>query len=209
MKTKITLAACLLLVCGSAQAANFDFESTPTGYYSGSLAVTDSGLTLTITPEGFPNGFVAVSPGGLLTPPPPLLGSGAVIGTQVNPLLQDSQCAPLRFTFSSPVTTATFRFGDIGGDTDSPVMISAYDSGGNFLSAITDTYGFGVGTGKSDTWSGPGAASYFILTSQPLINQNSIYWEVVDVAAVPESFSTAFGLFAAFGGLLTLRRFRR
>jgi hypothetical protein len=209
MSINACLAVSLLLGCASIKAASFDFESTATGYYPGSLTVTESGLTLTITPEGFPNGFVAISPGAPVTPPPPLLGSRAVIGTQVNPVSQDSQFAPLRFTFSSPVTSATFRFGDIGGDTDSPVKILAYDAGGTLLSTITDTYGFGVATGKSDIWSGPGAASYFILTSQPDVNPNSIYWEVLDVAAVPENFPTGLGLFVASAGLLALRRFRR
>jgi hypothetical protein len=203
-KKPITIAAALL-TAAVANAIDFNFETTTLGFYPGSLSVSSSGLTLTITPEGFPNAFVAVDNLSV----PPLLGTRSVIGSQVNPL-QSNEFTPLRFAFSTPVSSATFLFGDNGGDTDSPVLISAYDGGGNLLSTLNETYDAGVDTGKAATWSGTGA-SYFILSSLPADNPNSIYWEAQDVVpnnSVPESGSTIICLLMSSSALFGLRRFR-
>ena len=202
-RLSISLAAALSTTIVSA--IDFNFETTPGGFYIPSLSVTDSGLTLTVTAEGFPNGYVFVGGSSV-----PLLGSRSVIASQVNPL-QVNGFAPLRFTFSSPVSAATIFFGDAGGDTDTPVIISAYNSVGNLISTINETYGAGVSSGKSVNWSGLGA-SYFIFTSLPADNPNSLWWEVGNVSGaggVPEVLSTVSGLMMGFGALICLRQFRR
>jgi PEP-CTERM motif len=178
--------------------ATFDFESTPYGFNSGSLVVSNGGLTLTITPQGDPTGFIYIGNPGVA-----LLGSHSAVGSQVNSL-QSDMFDPLRFTFSSPVTSITFAFGDAGGDDDSPVVITGYDAGNNPLGTLTTSYPSGFGAGK--TLSGSFAnASYFILTSGPHTpgsNSDSIYWEVptVTFGAIPEP-----GTLVLFGsGLLGL-----
>ncbi len=168
-----------------ASVATFDFESTPAGYYQGSLIQTNGGLTLTVTPEGDPSGFLNVGgPTGVA-----LLGNQSLVGSQTNPL-QSDRFDPVRFAFSSPVTSITFAFGDSGGDDDSPVVITGFDAGGNPLGTLTTSYPAGYAAGK--TLSGNFAnAAYFILTSGPHTsgsNSDSIYWEVptVQFGATPE-----------------------
>ena len=164
--------------------ATFNFEATPAGYYPGSLTQVNGGLTLTITPEGDPNGFLYVGNPGVA-----LLGLSSLVGSQTDPL-QSDRFDPVRFAFSSPVTSITFAFGDSGGDDDSPVVITGFDSGNNPLGTLTTSYPAGFGAGK--TLSGSFAnASYFILTSGPHTpgsNSDSIFWEVptVSFGATPE-----------------------
>jgi hypothetical protein len=168
----------IAIVCAiGAYAETFDFQSTAPGYYPSTLAVTNGGVTLTVTPEGFPNGFIEVTNSGV-----PLLGTLSPIGSQVNPVA-GNQFAPLRFSFSQPVTAITFAFGDAGGDDDSPVVISAYDSSNTLLGTLNGTYpaGDAVGATLSGTFAD---ADYFVLTSGPHTpgsNSDSIYWEVPDV----------------------------
>jgi hypothetical protein len=181
-----------------AYAETFDFESTTPGYYAPSLAVTNGGVTLTVTPEGFPNGFVDVDNSGV-----PLLGSLSVIGSQVDPINSD-QFAPLRFTFSQPVTAITFAFGDAGGDDDSPVVISGYDASNNLLGTLSGLYPANDASGA--TLSGTFAdADYFVLTSGPHTldsNSDSIYWEVPSVTFDTTSSAPEPGTFLLLGAAL-------
>jgi PEP-CTERM motif len=184
-------------LASSASADVFDFESTPGGFYSPSLTVSNGGLNLTVTTEGFPNGFVDVDGSGV-----PLLGSQSVIGSQTNPL-QGGQFAPLRFTFSGPVDAITFAFGDAGGDDDSPVIINAFDGSSNLLGTLTGTYPAGDASGATLSGNFPGAV-YFIASSGSTIgNENSIFWEIPSVTplrSVPEPASIAL----LGGGMLLL-----
>ncbi len=176
-----------LVVAASAFAAPFDFEAVPVGFYEGSLVVSNGGINLTITTEGSPNGFVFV--GTAANSIAENLGSHSVIGSQSSSL-QINGFTPLRFTFSQPIDVITFAFGDSGGDTDSPWTIKAYDIIGNFLASNTGEYPAGFSAGMTSTFDFSGtAASYFILSSTPSDNQNSIFWEVQDTTAVPEPTS--------------------
>jgi hypothetical protein len=188
------------LAAGPAGAASFDFESVPFGDYAGSLVVSNSGLTLTVTPEGFPNGFVAVTNAGV----PLLLGTRSVVGSQVSPINVD-QFAPMRFTFSELISDITFAFGDSGGDDDSPWLIEAFDASNNLLASMTGLYPAGFGGGMTASLSMAGAgASYFLLSSTPAFNPHSLGWEVLDATvAAPEPgslllFCSGLGVVAAF-----------
>ncbi len=197
-------AAGLACLVSSAAADSFNFDNVTPGFYQSSLSVTDNGLTLTVTPEGNPSGFVDIAGSGV-----PLLGSLSAIGSNTNPLLV-GEFTPLRFTFSSPVDAITFAFGDAGGDDDSPVTIQAFDALNNPLGTLTTDYPAGFADGK--TLSGSfGDASYFLLSSGTTSgNANSIFWEVPSVtpSAVPEP--TTFALLGC-GTLFALgaRRLRR
>jgi hypothetical protein len=198
----------IAIVCVmGAYADTFDFESTTPGYYTPSLAVTNGGVTLTVTTEGFPNGYVDADNSGV-----PLLGSVSVIGSQVDPLSSD-EFAPLRFSFSAPVSAITFAFGDAGGDDDSPVVISAYNSADTLLGTLNGMYPAGDASGA--TLSGTFAdADYFVLTSGPHTpdsNSDSIYWEVPDVtfdtSSTPEpgTFLLLGAALLGVGGLVRSR----
>ena len=182
---KIPLMA-FLIACASTAYGNiatFDFESTSPSFYHGGLTVTNNGLTLTVTPEGDPRGFVVAQ-----NPSASLLGNVAVVGSKVNPLAFD-QFDPLRFSFSSSITAITFAFGDGGGDSDSPVVISAFDLLNNPLGTLTGSYGLEVGTGATLAGSFTNAA-YFIATSGPHTagsNSDSIFWEVQSVTFTPQA----------------------
>ncbi len=179
--------ALLLIFETTAFAVTFDFESVTAGFYAGSLTVSNGGVDLTITPEGFPDGYVyvAVFSNGIAAN----LGSQSVIGSQFGSLSTD-RFTPLRFTFSLPINAITFAFGDYGGDPDSPWTISAYDISNNFLTSNTGNYPEDFFAGMTSTFIfGGSPASYFILTSTPLENKDSIFWEVQDASSVPEPTS--------------------
>jgi len=194
----------LTFLAAPAAAESFTFETTPIGVYS-PLSVTDGSLTLTITTEGNPNGFIFVRDSEV-----PLLGSRSVIGSDTNPF---RQFAPLRFTFSSPVDQITFAFGDAGGDNDSPVIIQAFNASNVLLGTLTDTYVGGVSTGKTISGSFS-AASYFILRSgTPETVPNSIFWEVPSVTRsqqtpIPEP-ATVILLSTGLAGVGAANRRRR
>jgi hypothetical protein len=194
----------LLIAISSAAFANvatFNFETTPAGFYPGSLVVSNNGLTLTVTPEGDPSGFVNVANSNV-----PLLGQLSAIGSSTNPLSSDN-FDPLRFSFSQPVSSITFAFGDAGGDDDSPVVINGYGVGNNLLGTLTTDYPAGFSAGKELSGSFVNA-SYFVLMSGPQpetpgSNSNSIFWEVPSVEFGPSSTTPEPSFFVLVGLGLT------
>lgn len=173
-------------ISSPARAITFDFESTPAGSYTPSLAVTQDGLTLTITPEGYPGGSVVVVDNFSI---PVGMGSRSVIGSQVIGV-GGGGFSPLRFAFSKEIDEITFLFGDGGGDDDSPVTIHAYSAAGALLGTGTRPgpwTGFPV---ETMTLSFEGA-SYYVLSSLEFYGNNydSIYWEVVNATptVIPEA----------------------
>lgn len=192
----VLFATCLLV---RANAAVFDFETSTLGV-SSSIVATNGGLTLTVTSS---SGSVAVDNNGF----PALLGTRSVTGTNA----LHEQFSPLTFSFSAPVSSVTFLFGDLGGDDDSPVHISAYNSSNVLLSTINETHPAGFSTGKSAVWSGANA-SYFVMGTNPVAlgsNPNSLYFEVSSATAagaVPDAIPTFGALAVALAALVTLRR---
>ncbi len=170
----ITVFLVLVTTEAAAFAASFTFEDIPNGEYS-SLTIWNGGVSLTVRAEGFTTGTVAVSNFQV----PPLLGSRSATGLARTPFGLPS-FAPLRFTFSGTVGDITFAFGDTGGEDDSPVTISAFDSNDVLLGTMTETYPAGFGAGKTLSGNFAGAR-YFILHSGSVDNPDSIYWEVQNV----------------------------
>lgn len=200
------LSLLIISVSCFAATATFDFETEATGALPSPYSVTNNGLQLTISTEGYPSGYVSIV--GFLIDG---MGTRSVTGLQTDQFLPNG-FAPLRFTFSKPITAITFAFGDPGGDADSPVLISAFDAEDNFLGSLTTAYPSGQSSAKflSGAFAG---ASYFTLTSGPHTagsNSDSISWEVpfVEFAPVPEPSTWALAGLAimAFAGV---RRFAR
>lgn len=165
----------LLATAGNISAADFNFDTTPSGFYS-VLTVTNGTQTLTVTSES--GGFAVVQNSGV-----PLLGSMSVTGSLVSPL-QQNKFDSLRFTFSIPVTSITFAFGDAGGDDDSNVVIQAFDSNQVSLGTLSTDYPTNFNSGKTLSGNFPTGAKHFTLRSGTLatFNPNSIFWEVSSYA---------------------------
>ena len=191
-------------LASAASATAFDFESVSFGLYS-PLSLSADGLGLTVTTEGYAQGFVHVR-----SPNVPGMGQVAVLGTKTA-ALNVGNFAPLRFAFDHQISSITFSFGDGGGDSDSPVLVEAYASGGAFLGSATTGYGPNFGSLKSLTLAYAGA-SYFIASSgTDSGNDNSLYWDVSNVvssSAVPEpaSWAMMLGGFGLIGGVLRSSR---
>jgi len=204
---RLTAMAATLLLAAPALAQTFDFETVPVGAYAGQLVVAEGGQTLTVTPEGSPNGWVIVTDAVAM----PLLGARSVVGSRTPDLRLDG-FAPLRFTFAFPVDEVTFAFGDLGGDTDSPVVIEAYDATGALLGIHVDTYPDGYSAGKTATLAYDNA-KYFIAKSLPGWNNHSLGWDILRSRVarneVPEP-DPALALLIGGGtvGLLLVRRRR-
>lgn len=166
----LLILALTLAVSGGAVAQSFDFESVAQGYYAGSLQVTSGNQTLTITLEGYPSGSVGVYD----------IGAGlgrSVFGNQ-GPSSQIGHFAPMRFTFADPLSFITFRYGDGGGDSDSPVRVRVFNPNDDFLGEFTDTYPAGHASAKSMSIS-LANMKYFILASGPdPDNADSLGWDV-------------------------------
>lgn len=189
---RLFLIACLASLAAQfpqeLQAQVFLFENVAAGDYPGSLTVSSGIQTLTVTPEGFPNGSVSV----LLRASP--LDQG-VIANQGSTSVS-GQFAPLRFTFAVPVASITFGFLDAipgsapgtgGGDIDGSVTIQGFDNANNLLGTMfynNPTYDGGTYQTLSGNFAG---ASYFIAsTSSPPDNMNSLVYEIVNSTVVPE-----------------------
>ena len=207
MKMAAFAAVALAVTSPAVAATTFDMEGVALGFSAGSLTVVDGATTLTVTPDGNPTGFIFVD-----NPRVPLLGTKAVAGSRVNPLIT-GQFSALRFTFSQLIDSVTFNFGDGGGDNDSPVTISAFSAGNVLLGSVTDTYPAGFGTGKSQTLNFLGAKYYIATSGGPGDNDNSIFWDIGNfrvsvAAAVPEPASWAMMLagFGIVGGAMRRRQ---
>ena len=205
MKLKLFGAAAFALAAPASAATPFDFEAVPTGAYTGSLIVTDAGVTLTVTPEGDPAGFVFVDDSGV-----PLFRKG-VNGSNTDPRAIN-HFAPLRFSFNQTIDQITFNFGDNGGDDDSPVNISAFDAFGSLLGTATAPYGAFVRSGNSLTLAFAGTSD-FVASSGSGFNNNSIFYDIssftLGASAVPEpaTWAMMIGGFGMVGG--AMRRTRR
>jgi hypothetical protein len=189
----------------------FLFEDVPAGDHAGSFTVTEGSQTLTLTPEGYPNGSVTV----LLRASP--MDHGVTGNQGSTPTI--GLFAPLRFSFATPVTAITFGFldstpgsppGTGGGDIDGSVTIKAYDSANNLLTTMlynNPTYDGGTYQTLSGSFSG---ASYFIAsTASPFDNLNSLTYEIVSSTSVPEPASLALILVGGSvlcGGMAARRR---
>lgn len=185
------LAAATLGAATAALATPFDLEGLPTGANAGSVAVVDGGLTMTITPEGNPNGFVFIE-----NPSVALLGLRGAIGSQVNPL-SVGQFNALRFSFNQAIDSITFNFGDAGGDDDSPVRIRAFDALDNLLGTINDVYPAGFNAGKTQTANFAGASYYVVESFGGQGNDFSIFWDVSAITpgnAVPVPATLALAM---------------
>lgn len=212
---RLFLIACLASLAAQfpqkLQAQVFLFENVATGDYPGSLTVNSGIQTLTVTPEGFPNGSVSV----VLRASP--LDQGVVANQGSTSV--SGQFAPLRFTFSVPVASITFGFLDAipgsapgagGGDIDGSVTIRGFDSANNLLGTMfynNPAYDGGTYQTLSGSFAG---ASYFIAsTSSPSDNMNSLIYEIVNSTVVPEPSSLAMLLCCgAMCGVFALRRRR-
>ena len=181
----------------------FNFESTPIGV-SSSLSLTDLGVTMTVMPEGYSGGSVNV-----LNPYVALLGNHAVAGSKLSYGLGLNQFAPLRFSFDKAISSITFAAGDSGGDSDDPIVISAYDAASTFLGSVSTSYPAGYGNGKLLTLNF--AHSRYFITSSGfgLFNQDSVLYDVtaLTTGGVPEPTTWAM-LIAGFGlvGVAARRR---
>lgn len=197
---RLSLCAALAAACAitPAGAVTFDFENANQPSYS-SLTQTISGLTVTVSTTT--PGYVLAQDVGV-----PLLGKVALIGS-VTPAANYAQFVPLKFAFSTALSSITFAFGDAGGDPD-PVLVQAYDALNNLLGSVTASYDEGVSTGSTVTAAFAGATSYIVSsgTSPAYNNPNSLGWEIKDAVvgststAVPEPASWA--LFISGFGLL-------
>jgi hypothetical protein len=172
--TFLLTAILLLATAGNVSAGEFNFDTTPLGF-SSTLTVTDGTQTLVVTSES--GAFVGVQNSGV-----PLLGLRSVIGSLVAPL-QFGRHDSLRFTFSIPVTSITFAFGDAGGDDDASVVIQAFDSNQVLLGTLGTDYPANFNLGKTLSGNFPTGAKHFTLRSGlGTFNPNSIFWEVPSYA---------------------------
>ena len=93
--------------------------------------------------------------------------------------------------------------GDGGGDSDTPVTISAYDAANNFLGSGTDTYPTDYAAGKQMDLNFNNM-KYLVMTSAGgQNNDNSVFWEVAASTPVPEPASLAI---LGLGALALIRR---
>lgn len=194
--------ALLLASTPVAAATSFDMEGS-FGTFPGSLTLVDGSLTLTVTPDGLPNGSIFGLPSGV-----PLLGIGIIAG--VNTF---GPYVPLRFTFDRDIESITFDFGDAGGDNDGTVLITAFDAGGVTLGTASDTYPAFDAAGRSLTLDFTGAR-YFIARSSggDPTRENSLFYQISAAsaagAAVPEASTWAM-MVAGFGLMGTMVRRKR
>lgn len=160
---------------------SFDMESLSIGGHASGLSLTNGGLTLSITTEGNPNGFIVVTNSNV-----GLLGNRSVIGSNTNPTAV-GQFTPMRFSFSSLVDSVTFLVGDSGGDNDSPLVIQAYSPTDILLGTITDSYPLNYAGGRTETANFAGASYYILSSGSDIRNPNSLFWEVSAVTLRTDS----------------------
>ena len=204
MIRNIAIGAAIMALASPAIATTaFDFQSTAAKFYPGSLTVNDGPVSLTVTVEGKPNGYVDLDYSGIAS-----LGYG-VTGANGSVAILD-QFSPLRFSFNTKMDSVTFNFGDHGGDDDGFAMIKAYTDQNVLLGTVSVIFPAGFSAAKSLTPTFQGASYYIASSGAGLYNANSLRWDISDykvaVHAVPEPASWALMIagFATIGS--TLRR---
>jgi|SRR5579871_12699 len=150
----------------------FNFTNLSEGYYS-SVSQSLGGVTVTVNPAF---GFVAVFDG--TNPPigglPQGMSPNAVIGSDTIPPGVGTNKPILTVTFSPPVSDVTFYYGDNGGDSDTPVVITPQGQ-----APFVDTYPVGFNQTKTYHYQGPAIASAVIQsgTQAPNTNSNTLFWQ--------------------------------
>jgi hypothetical protein len=174
---------------------DFDFESEPLGSSLGSLTVSNGGVDLTLSGSG----YVVVTDQAAI----PSLGSHSVLGS-VGSTLASGQFTPLTHTFSEDIASATFLFGDAGGDDDGVVSLSLYDASNVLIVTLTQPYGTS-NSGGSITINQTFRSAVFS-TDSPPDNLHSLgqEWAAVDVVPEPATLGL-LGLIS--GGIYFARRF--
>ena len=201
------LVSASLLVGRTAVAASFDFESQPLASSLSSLALSDSGLTMTLSRNfGALFGIIDLSPSA----GPPSWGSRT--------LSPFTAGGPEEFVadFSSPIAFFQMEFGDYNADADTFVMnaYSGLGGTGTLLGTFTmfwpasNTFPDDVGIGSI---SAAGIQSVVFTSSGPF-DASLFYDNIVTRSAsgVPEGGTTAILLSLSFAGFALLqRRLRR
>lgn len=188
MKTSTIILA--MSVAAFANAVNFDFESSAEGIYSNGTVFSNGGIDLTLAAEGGSIHLTSLAGSGLNKS---VVGSsGSSLGT--NPF------QPLVHTFSTDIQSATFLYGDGGGDNDGTAFLQLFDSNNNLINTLSAFRG-----------SVAGAQSFVInqtfrsarFTTNASFNAHSLFQEWSDVQAVPEPATLTI---LSLGALVALKR---
>ena len=203
MKKYAFIALAAMVSAPAFSATAFDFQGVTSGYYAQSLSLTEGAVTLTVTPEGNPDGYVLVQDWFI-----PGIGLGA-IGTKTKPV-DVQQFSKLRFSFNVAIDSITFNFGDGGGDDDGDAVIVAYDAGDNILGTASKTIPVYEQSSLSLTLDFAGARSFVVSSGAGLWNENSVWWDIASYrvgGAVPEpaSWAMMIGGFALAGAAIRRR----
>ena len=186
---KIYFVAGLGLSATCAYAVNFDFEGEASGFFGTPKTVSSGGVDLTLSSPQFVYIFPDSNFAGL--------GDHAVAGRQ------GTAFTALTHEFSVDILSATFLFGDGGGDNDGTVSLDLYDGADNYITTVSQFHG-NSGSVGSITINQTFRKAVF--TSLGGNSDNSLAQEWADVEAVPEPATmTLLGL----GALAALRRKKR
>lgn len=203
MKTIRYLATCLVAANSlAAFAAVFNFESTPTGTGLTTLAVTDSGITATITRPGATFGIADISGAG---------GPVAFGSRTLEPFSGGIGATPFVVDFSALQSSVSVSMGDFSPSDVDTLVLKAYSGPGGtgtLLGTTTvvlpNTSGFDVAT---LTTAFPSIASVTIIGGS-VDFPNSVYYDNITTSAgaTPDASPTVGLLILAIIGMIMLRR---